>query len=42
MASSNYEKIPRLKPTWTTYAYIGLAIAVAVLFVWGMIIAAAP
>jgi hypothetical protein len=42
MASSNNDKIPILKPTWTTYAYAGLALVVAVLFVWGMIIASNP
>lgn len=39
MASGKQDKIPALKPTWTTYAFILFAIAVAVLFVWGMIIA---
>ena len=42
MASTKHDKLPILKPTWTTYAYAGLAIIVAVLFVWGMIIAGNP
>lgn len=39
MASVNQDKLPPLRPTWTTYAYMGFAIVVAVLFVWGMMIA---
>jgi hypothetical protein len=39
MATTPRDKLPRLKNSWTTYAYPLFAVTVAVLLVWGMIIA---
>ena len=42
MVRRHEEKLPTLRPGWMTYAFIALALAVLVLFVWGMILAGSP
>jgi hypothetical protein len=39
MATFGGEKIPMQGPSWLTWAYVVLAVAVVVLFTWGMIVA---
>jgi hypothetical protein len=36
MATPGSEKIPTQSPSWLTWAYVALAIAVVLFFVWGM------